>query len=329
MGDCKPTYCETTPSRTTSIITTPSPVTPCVLTMENFPVETIVKAQPSGSSQEDIAVLTHDLKDKYIGGVKLSEVPQGSAVFLLSPSVEFPTTKITGNGKPVALVLSSEHTKLPVFNEVSKYFSPMTSFTTYPFAVENGPSYIVVVFKTEEGKPYDIPFDGSIYAFTEFNSEDELPEIAGPVMLMMPKGAKATVRECRETTTVTPTTTYTTYTTPTPYTPTATGPTVCPYGYRWVLKDGVKANNYQPDKPLAVEIKETGDVDEEILEVLTKGDKTPDILIPERIHSTYSPALNTYLSELLPTQLGKQAYGIVFATKKSEKDIKYMFTTRH
>ena len=48
----------------------------------------------------------------------------------------------------------------------SEYFSPMTSFTTYPFAVENGPSYIVVVFKTEEGKPYDIPFDGSIYAFT-------------------------------------------------------------------------------------------------------------------------------------------------------------------
>ena len=46
------------------------------------------------------------------------------------------------------------------------YLAPSTTFTTYPFTVEDGPSYIIIVFKTKEGMPYDIPFNGTIYDFT-------------------------------------------------------------------------------------------------------------------------------------------------------------------
>jgi len=61
----------------------------------------------------------------------------------------------------------------------------------------------------------------------------------------------------------------------------------------------------------------------------TEGDNTPDVLEPARIASSYSTSLNTYLSKLLPTRRTQTAYAIIFNTKKSVRDIQYMFTTRH
>ena len=93
-----------------------------------------------------------------------------------------------------------------------------------------------------------------------------------------------------------------------------------------VFKDGVRANNYQPTKPLVVEIANSGDVDDEILEVITEGDKKPDILTPQRIHSTVSlvschscRVVGIWPSGKLPFDSQKIAKNLTFFSKKLTK----------
>ena len=59
--------------------------------MERLPVETVIQPQPANSSGEDILVLTHDYFDKFVDDVVLTNVPQGKNVYLLEPSINFPT----------------------------------------------------------------------------------------------------------------------------------------------------------------------------------------------------------------------------------------------
>merc|ERR1712032_1709572 len=135
--------------------------------------------------------------------------------------------------------------------------------------------------------------------------------------------------------TTTPTTTYTTtptttYTT-TPTTTTQYVPTICPYGTPIkVVFEKVFANNDYPSKPVVVEISSNGKEGlPKNMELFKAEDEDSMYLEPHQIERKYSNALNTFLSKLLPRTRSQTAYAVIFKTKKSESDIKYMFTQRH
>ena len=66
-----------------------------------------------------------------------------------------------------------------------------------------------------------------------------------------------------------------------------TEPTVCPYGPEKVEVPGIRANNYHPRKPVIVEVAPSA-VDAEIDEIVTRGDRTPEILAPVKIQNRVS-----------------------------------------
>merc|ERR1711934_679180 len=133
--------------------------------------------------------------------------------------------------------------------------------------------------------------------------------------------------------TTTPTTTYTTTPTTTYTTTTTTQyvPTICPYGTPIkVVFEKVFANNDHPSKPVVVEISSNGKEGlPKNMELFKAEDEDSMYLEPHQIERKYSNALNTFLSKLLPRTRSQTAYAVIFKTKKSESDIKYMFTQRH
>merc|ERR1711934_100461 len=118
----------------------------------------------------------------------------------------------------------------------------------------------------------------------------------------------------------------TTPTTTTPYVP-----TICPYGTPIkVVFEKVFANNDHSSKPVVVEISSNGKEGlPKNMELFKAEDEDSMYLEPHQIERKYSNALNTFLSKLLPRTRSQTAYAVIFKTKKSESDIKYMFTQRH
>merc|ERR1712010_269676 len=96
------------------------------------------------------------------------------------------------------------------------------------------------------------------------------------------------------------------------------------------MGEKVFANNDHSSKPVVVEISSNGKEGlPKNMELFKAEDEDSMYLEPHQIERKYSNALNTFLSKLLPRTRSQTAYAVIFKTKKSESDIKYMFTQRH
>ena len=227
--DCKPLYCQTTPTRTTSPVTIVTPVTPCQIADQRFPVTTIVDAQiPQTTKFIDSSDDTTDA-EKETGSYQLMELssdlwdidsyaeapefnkPNNAPVYILEPSDTMPTMSFPGAGNNVAIVMAEDHTssKIDEFQMnmlkellLSQTRSDLgnTPYTIYDYTNSDNVKVVVAVFKAKAGETYDFSvLPGMMYEVKEFSSFESIPEIAGPIITLVPTGTTASVAMCKST----------------------------------------------------------------------------------------------------------------------------------